>query len=177
MNAIPTLETDRLILRPCELSDSDRIEELANDPRILSVTQLPSPYDKADIDHWIEQCEAMYEKRYEAFWGVAEKSSGQLIGVISLTDIFQNHQAELGFWLGVNYWGKGYAKEAAREVIRFAFAKPLNLLRVHAFHMSRNGAAGAVLQGIGMSFEGRCPKHLMKNGVPEDIDLWGVLKS
>lgn len=176
MNSIPTLETDRLLLRPCDLSLSDCIAELANDPRILNVTQLPSPYEKVEIDHWIEQCEPLYEKRYEASWGVVEKRSGELMGIISLTDIFQNHQAELGFWLGIDYWGNGFAVEMGRAVIDFAFGEPLNLIRIHAFHMTQNVAAGKALKTMGMSFEGRCPKHFMKNGIPEDIDLWGVLK-
>jgi ribosomal-protein-alanine N-acetyltransferase len=72
------------------------------------------------------------------------------------------------------HWNAGYATEAARAVVAFGFAQ-LGLNRVQAYHYSRNPASGRVLVKIGMSHEGHLRRHILKWGVFEDIDLYGIL--
>ncbi len=65
--------------------------------------------------------------------------------------------------------------EAAAAVLRYAFLE-MGLVRIHACHVSRNLASGRVLQKIGMQYEGRRRLHSIRWGIPEDLDLYGILK-
>jgi RimJ/RimL family protein N-acetyltransferase len=99
-----------------------------------------------------------------------------LIGCASLRDIDREHlQAELGFWIGREWWGHGYATEAATAVIRFGF-DTLGLNRICAHHMARNPAAGRVLLHVGMSREGLLRERVKKWGVYEDVAVYAILR-
>jgi len=77
-----------------------------------------------------------------------------------------HRRAELGYWIGVPYWGKGYATEAARSVVNYGFST-LELHRIFASHVPANPASGRVLTKIGMRHEGRLLGHILKwGGVP-----------
>jgi hypothetical protein len=79
----------------------------------------------------------------------------------------EHSQAEMGFWIGVDYWGQGFATEAGQAVIRFGFER-LNLNRVHAHHMVRNPASGRVLEKLGMKREGALRQRVRKS---DNLDL------
>jgi [ribosomal protein S5]-alanine N-acetyltransferase len=74
----------------------------------------------------------------------------------------------------VSHWGRGYATEAAREAVRYAFAD-LDLHRVHAAHFRSNPASGRVMQKVGMSYEGTLREHHKKWGEYEDRVEYGLL--
>ena len=80
----------------------------------------------------------------------------------------------MGFWIGMDWWGKGYATEAAQEVIRYGF-EHLKLNRVYAHHMVRNPASGRVLEKVGMKREGLLRQRVRKWGVFEDVVLMAIL--
>ena len=84
-------------------------------------------------------------------------------------------QAELGFWIGREWWGQGYASEAAASVILFGFDK-VGLNRIFAHHMARNPAAGQVLRHVGMQCEGVLRQRVRKWGVYEDVVLYAILR-
>ena len=97
------------------------------------------------------------------------KGEGGLVGTIGLRDIDSEHsQAELGFWIAVECWRKGYATEAARTVVAFGFEQ-LGLNRIYAHYMARNPASGRVLARIGMRSEGLLRQRVRKWGVFEDV--------
>jgi RimJ/RimL family protein N-acetyltransferase len=99
-----------------------------------------------------------------------------LIGSVGLRDIDREHeQAELGFWIGREWWGHGYAREAAAAVIAFGFGV-LGLNRICAHHMERNPAAGRVLQAAGMQREGILRQRVRKWGAYEDVVLYAILR-
>jgi RimJ/RimL family protein N-acetyltransferase len=85
------------------------------------------------------------------------------------------HQAEIGYWIGVPYWGRGYCSQALRVVARHAFEK-LRLQRLYARCFVRNPASSRVLQKLGFVHEGRQRQHVRKWDGFEDIDLYGLLK-
>ncbi len=103
------------------------------------------------------------------------RGDGRQIGGIGLR-IEQEHQrAELGYWLGVPYWGQGYATEAAREMLRCGF-EGLGLHRIFASHFGHNPASGKILKKIGMRHEGCQREHLRKWGQFVDSELYGILR-
>ena len=93
-----------------------------------------------------------------------------------MRDIDTEHcQAELGFWIWVECWGKGFAAEAGRAVIDYRFLElPLN--RIHAHHMVRNPASGRVLEKLGLKREGLLRQRVRKWSVFEDVILMAILR-
>lgn len=177
MSATPTIQTPRLLLGAFNAEDAIDLQRLAADREIADTTvSIPHPYD---LDHalaWIGQ------QRREAVRGRATNFAirllpgSPLIGCAGLRDIDPAHsQAELGFWIGREWWGHGYAREAGAAVIRFGFEQ-LRLNRICAHHMARNPAAGKVLLHIGMQREGLLRERVRKWGVYEDVIIYAVLR-
>ena len=98
-----------------------------------------------------------------------------LVGAVGLELQRDHDRAELGYWIGVPHRNRGYATEAARAVLGYAF-ETLGLHRVFAFHYSKNAASGRVLQKIGMTHEGRRRAHPLKWGEYLDNEVYGILR-
>jgi RimJ/RimL family protein N-acetyltransferase len=81
----------------------------------------------------------------------------------------------LGYWLGVQFWGHGYATEAANEMVRYGF-DTLALHRIFASHFKHNPASGRILTKIGMKHEGCQREHLRKWDQFVDSELYGILR-
>ena len=176
MSATPTLHTTRLVLGAFTPADAADLQQLAGDREIADTTvSIPHPYD---LDHalaWIGQQRRELVRGRAANFAIRLPGS-RLIGCTGLRDIDREHsQAELGFWIGRQWWGQGYAREAASAVIRFGFEQ-LNLNRICAHRMARNPAAGQVLRHLGMEREGVLRERVRKWGVYEDVVLYAILR-
>lgn len=170
---IPKIETQRLLLRPFELGDASRVQELAGDPEVSAMTSnVPHPYQDGMAESWIGTHEKSAAEGTGYTWAIAERE-GELIGAISLMGVVTGHKAELGFWLGRCAWGKGFMTEAARAVVEFAF-RELELIRVHSSHYGANRASGRVLEKLSMQYEGCQRNHFLKNGKLYDRLLYGL---
>ena len=177
MNKIPTIKSERLILRPFRLTDAPHVQRLAGDKAIADTTlAIPHPYPDGAAESWIKTHHELFAQGKELHFAIERRDDGRLLGAIGLVNIEPDHQAELGYWIGREYWKQGYATEAARQVINYAFSR-LGLRRVHAGYLARNPASGRVLEKIGMTREGIRRNHLLKWGKPEDLVLVGILKS
>lgn len=175
VDAVPTLMTDRLVLRPFGAEDAAWAEALVSDKEIAKMTSsIPHPYPKGGALSWIaSQAREFADGKAISF---AITLDGEGVGTISLMDIKSDHRrAELGYWIGKPFWGNGYATEAAKAVIAFAFEE-LNLLRVHARHMTQNPASGRVMEKCGMVKEGVMRQHLRKWGDMHDVVMYGIVK-
>jgi len=177
MSKIPTLETERLILRPFVVTDAADVQRLAGDRAIADTTQnIPHPYLDGMAEEWISKHEELFEQGKGATFAIALKPQGVLIGAISLMGISKGHQAELGYWIGKPHWNLGFATEAGRAILQFGF-DGLELNRIHACHLSRNPASGRVMQNLGMTHEGCRRQHVKKWENYEDLELYGILRS
>jgi len=174
MTAQPTLKTERLILRPCVASDAEAIERLVSDIEIARHTlNIPHPYPQGGAADWIARHAGAFEKNEEIVFAIVTRS-GELVGAIGLVP--KKHDvAELGYWIGVPYWNRGYASEAARAVVAFAFDE-LSFHRVEAAHFSRNPASGRVMQKIGMRHEGTLRQAVKKWNEYLDTEMYAVLR-
>jgi ribosomal-protein-alanine N-acetyltransferase len=95
--------------------------------------------------------------------------------VISL-NVTQRHQhGEVGYWLGLPYWNRGYTTEAGSALLAYSFTE-LQLHRILARHFTRNPASGRVMQKMGMTFEGVLREHVCKGEQFEDVALYGILR-
>lgn len=172
----PTLETERLVLRPFALTDAPDVERLAGDREVAANTlNIPHPYDQATAELWISTHEVSYEVGQQVTFAIADRVTQALMGAVSLTINTEHERAELGYWLGKEFWGCGYGTEAAAAVLRYAFeVRQVN--RVFACHFTRNPASGRVMQKIGMRYEGRLRQHVKKWGTYEDIEIYSALR-
>ena len=102
------------------------------------------------------------------------REGGALVGAMGLAITPEHRRAELGYWVGVAHWNRGYATEAARALLAYAFG-PLALHRVEAHHFARNPASGRVMQKAGMRHEGTHRGAVLRWGRFEDLESYAVL--
>jgi ribosomal-protein-alanine N-acetyltransferase len=173
----PTLETERLVLRPLTPQDAPALHQLAGRREIADTTiSIPHPYSEQQARQWIAGTADLFAQGKVAAFGMQLKREGNLVGAAGLRDIDAEHSlAELGFWVAVEWWGQGYVTEAARAVVAFGFQQ-LGLNRIYAHHMVRNPASGRVLAKIGMKPEGLLRQRVRKWGVFEDVVLMALLR-
>lgn len=174
----PTLETPRLRLRPFRVEDAADVVRLAGAREIADTTvAIPHPYAADAAMAWITGLPQLWESRTHAAFAVTLRADDALVGGAGLSYIDAEHaQAELGYWIGVPYWGRGLATEAAARLLEYGFAE-LRLNRVFAHHLLRNPASGRILQKIGMRREGVLRQRVRKWGVFEDVALMAILGS
>lgn len=176
MNVIPTLTTARLCLRPLVIADAPTVQRLAGAHEVADTTlNIPHPYPDGIAEQWIGTRAEVAQNGADLTWAIADCADDTLYGAISLRSNLQNRHAELGYWIGLPYWGRGYATEAARAVVAYGFAK-LPIQRVCARYYRRNPASGRVMQKLGMVYEGCQRRHLRKGERFEDVVHYGILR-
>lgn len=168
--------TNRLILRNFTIGDANDVQRLAGEKEIADTTLLiPHPYPDGAAEEWIATHAYKFLNKEEVIFAITLKENKQLIGAIGLVINKMFNHAEAGYWIGVPFWGNGYCTEALGAVLNFGFTT-LGLNKIHAHHMTKNPASGKVMLKCGMKLEGSFKKHILKNGVYEDIDLYGILR-
>jgi [ribosomal protein S5]-alanine N-acetyltransferase len=171
----PVLETERLILRPFTEDDADRVTLLCGDRAIASTTlNIAHPYERRMAVEWIRTHGPSFSAEISVTYAVVRREDNLLVGAMGLGLQRPHGRAELGYWIGVPYWGQGYATEAARRVVQYAF-EDLGLHKVYATHLARNPASGRVMRKIGMQQEGVQRQHVLKWDVYEDLVNYGIL--
>jgi [ribosomal protein S5]-alanine N-acetyltransferase len=170
-------ETERLILRRLEKGDAARVQELAGDYEVAYNTlMMPHPYEDGLAEPFIERVNEEWDHGNSYTFCIASKSDNLLMGVIGIHPAPTNRNAEIGYWIGVPYWNKGYVTEAARRVVQFGF-EDLKLNRIHASYFTRNPASGRIMQKIGMTYEGMMRQHYMRFGEFVDVGYYAILRS
>ncbi len=145
-----TLETERLILRPWEETDAEACYQYAKDPRVGPAAGLPVHTSVENSRQVIREI-LMAPETY----AIVLKETGLPIGSVGLhrTDLAEkDDEMELGYWLGVPYWGKGLVPEAAEEVLRHAFAD-LHLARIWCGYYDGNEKSKRVQQKLGFQHQ------------------------
>jgi ribosomal-protein-alanine N-acetyltransferase len=176
MTKRPALRTERLVLRPFEMDDAPVVQALAGEREIAATTLLiPHPYPDSAAEQWIGTHQAGFEEGRSAIFAITLAESGALIGAIGLTISAEHHRAELGYWIGRDHWGRGYATEAGRAVIDYAF-RELDLQRVEAHHFANNPSSGRVLEKLGMQREGYMRRSVFKWGDFVDTIHYAILR-
>ncbi len=174
--ALPTLTTDRLIVRPFTQADAKDVQRLAGADEIAATTtNIPHPYEDGMAETWIETHRSRFDERRGIDLAITMAATGDLVGAIGFATASEVHRrAEMGWWVGVPYWRQGICTEAAAALAAYSFDE-LELHRLTAHHLTRNPASGRVMQKIGMSHEGTLRQHIVKSGVFEDIEVYGLL--
>ncbi|MBV8376817.1 MAG: GNAT family N-acetyltransferase [Verrucomicrobia bacterium] len=169
-----TIRTERLILRPFALTDVPQVKALAADRRIFETTlSVPCPYEDDVVEAWIATHQRCFYEGLGVVFAIC-LTSGPLIGAVSLSADGLFNRAELGYWIGVAYWNRGYCTEAAKVVIEYGF-KVLSCHKIAARHFAGNFSSGRVLEKIGMNREGVLRDEVMKDGKYLTVELYGMM--
>lgn len=172
----PVLTTERLLLRAFRPSDVDAVLALASDVEIARNTlNIPHPYQRSHAEAWIAAQPDQLRNREAVTYAVTDRAGGELFGAVGLILENEHQRAELGYWIGRPYWGRGLATEAARAVVAWGFGA-LDLHRMHASHFPRNPASGHVLRKLGMRHEGLLRQHVKKWDELLDLEQYGLLR-
>lgn len=170
----PELHTPRLRLRAFEPADAADVQRLAGDAAIADTTlNVPHPYEDGMAERWIATHEPEFRSGRLYNFAITEEKTDGLLGAIGLRRLESDDIAELGYWIGVPYWNRGYCTEAAVAVIAYAFFE-VDFRRVQAHHLLRNPASGRVLAKAGMRREGVARQEFRGEGRREDIVLYGI---
>ena len=169
--------TERLVLRRFTLADASEVQRLAGDKLVAATTlNIPHPYENGMAEEWISTHLKEIEDGKLSNFAITLKNTGQLIGAVGLHINKRFNRAELGYWVGVPYWNKGYCTEAARAMIKHGL-EDLKLHRIFATHFVGNDASGRVMQKTGMKYEGLLRQHVCKDGQYYDLIMYSILNS
>ena len=171
------IETERLILRNIELKDVDTFLEYRNDPFVAKYQSWEPTLNRKKVRDFIKKLQPHKigepGKWNQIVWILKENMVH--IGDCALKVQNDNMQAELGFTLSSNYQGKGYAYEATRALINFAF-ETLTLHRVYSITDCKNKSAIKLLKSLGMRQEGHFIENIFFKGAWGDEYLFAVLQ-
>ncbi len=173
----PRLETDRLVLRPFAIADSERVKELAGHREVYETTlNIPHPYEDGMAEKWISTHLPQFYNGNGVNLAITLKGTGDLIGAMGLGAAKQHKRAELGYWMGVPFWNKGYCTEAARAVIEYGF-RDLGYHKITSRHMESNPASGKVMEKSGMVKEGKLIDEVIKDELFHTLIVYGIINS
>ncbi|PON19279.1 GNAT family N-acetyltransferase [Candidatus Entotheonella serta] len=172
----PTLHTDRLELRPPAPAYLPEIHRLIGAREVADTTlNIPHPYEDGMAEEWFKAQAERYDNGEGVHFSIFLRAEQSLIGGISLLLDARHQRGELGYWIGVPFWGQGYCTEAARAIVAYGF-NTLDLNRIEAQHFTRNPASGRVMQKIGMTYEGCLRQHVRRWEWFEDLAVYGLLQ-
>jgi [ribosomal protein S5]-alanine N-acetyltransferase len=168
-----TLQTPRLMLRTYTADDIPELLPLIGAREIAATTlRIPHPYSQKDAEDLVAHANESDGVRL----AVRLRDSATFVGGAGLRLEPDHDRAEIGYWIGVPYWGNGYATEAARALLTYGFEQ-MKLNRIYASHYSNNPASGKILRKLGMKPEGCQRGHILKWGEYQDLELFGMLRS
>ena len=175
MTAPQELRTARLLLRSLEREDVPALVRLAGANEIAATTlNIPHPYVEDDARSFLDNANEDFRGGHSVSFAIAILPGRELSGVAGLHIADTHMRAELGYWIGVPFWGKGFATEAAGAAVAFGF-ESLHLHRIYAHHFSGNTASQRVLEKIGMRHEGQSRQHIRKWDRYIYVENYGLL--
>jgi [ribosomal protein S5]-alanine N-acetyltransferase len=165
------IETARLLLRPWRREDAPELQRLVSAREIAATTaNIPHPYPPGGAAEYIAR-----EQSHSDRFAIELRDDGSLVGSVALVRDDAHRSAEVGYWIAVEHWRRGYASEAVAAAVDFAFAER-GLERLHAQALGSNPASCRVLEKTGFAHEGTQRSAFVKWGERHDLELYGLLR-
>lgn len=175
MTAPRELRTLHLLLRSLEIEDIPALVRLAGANEVAATTlNIPHPYADDDAASFLAKAKEDFRAGRSVTFAISILPGREFCGAVGLNIAEAHMRAELGYWIGVPFWGKGFATQAANAAVAFGF-ETLRLHRIFAHHFSGNTASQRVLEKIGMRHEGRSRQHIQKWNRFIDVENYGLL--
>lgn len=161
----------QVVLRPWQKADRHMLAELADNIKIWNNVRdrMPHPYNLHHANAFIKYCRKQRPPHV-----LAIEVNGQPAGCVGLElqDDISRISAELGYWIGENYWGKGIATEAVKQMLEYTFTTFPRLIRIYARVFKNNTASMRVLEKNGFHLEGVQQQSAIKNNMITDEYVW-----
>ncbi|EIE02599.1 GNAT family N-acetyltransferase [Leptospira licerasiae] len=161
------LETSRLVLRKWQASDLEPFSRMNSHPSVMRF--FPKLLNKSETETLILRINKHWERYGFGLFALEEKSSGNFFGFTGLMNTnfnsFFTPAIEIGWRLNQNFWGRGYAKEAAAEVLKFGFEN-LRVKDIVSFTSRINHPSRGVMNSLGFSYSGEFEHPRVKLGSP-----------
>lgn len=158
------LHTDNLVIKkPSEKHLNSLIKELNNWNISKWLIEVPYPYSIDDAKYWVK-------KTKQDQYSLNIYLKNKLIGGVSLSNQRENSKWELGYWIGEEYWGNGYAIEACENLISYFFSNTNNSI-IYASHMKDNIKSKKIIIKLGFKLVGSGKKFsISRNEMVEDLN-------
>ncbi|MEJ7763346.1 MAG: GNAT family N-acetyltransferase [Thermomicrobiales bacterium] len=177
MGAIPELRTERLLPRPFTPADADAIQAPLSTPDIAATTlNIPYPYPEGAALAWTATMREIAEAEHAFRRAITRNDNGSSLGSIALGVTDRHRRGELGYWLGIPSWNRGFMSEATRRVITFGFDR-LGLHRIEANGYPRDAASARVMMTDGMRYGGTLRGYVRKGDTSEGIAMYAASRS
>lgn len=177
LERLPSLTTERLMLRWIEERDAPELRRIFGDPEVMRYWSAPPLADDAAALALVREIQDLFRQRVLFQWGIAWRDAGTLLGSVTLWRWDGAHRrAEVGFALGREFWGKGVMSEALQRLLDYAFEE-LGLHRIEADTDPRNHRSLAVLERHGFRREGYLRERFHVAGEIQDSVVLGLLRS
>lgn len=173
-DSLPILEAERITLRPLTRADAEPLFAVYSDPEVMRYWNTPPHPSVQRTREMLGALEQEFADRSALQWGVERTSDGELLGCVTLMPAARQPRAEIGYILGREHWGNGYAGEAQRTAIEFGFSE-LGLHRIEADVDPGNAASLRSLERLGFVREGVLRERWIVSGEPSDSVILGLL--
>ena len=167
---------DRVRLRPVRAADAKAAYSFLTDEAILSWLLWDGPSDESEVFDTYSQWETELKAGKSFHLAMERPGHPGIIGCIGIRLPAHPQQADIGFWLGVPFWGKGYMSDAIRLACHFCF-QYLNVVGVHAEVFTGNDRSRRALEKNGFSLDGTLRWHFLKRGQWRDTWFLSLLRS
>ncbi|MBW3584991.1 MAG: GNAT family N-acetyltransferase [Cyanobacteria bacterium 0813] len=173
---LPSIETERLLLRKITLNDASDMFEYASNPEVSQYTMWSTHTSIEDTKYFLQSLTKMYKRRELVDWGIVHKAEKKFIGTCGFVEWSMTHsRAEIGYALSRRYWGEGYMSEAVNAVIEFGF-REMSLNRIMGRCEVHNIASALVMEKVGMQMEGILRQHLFVKDRYWDLKIYSILR-
>lgn len=177
LTELPTLETERLILRKMTRDDAEAVFAYASDPEVSRYTLWDTHRSVEDSRAFLELAVGNYEGGGSLDWGIVYKGDHRFVGMCGFVNWSPEHaRAEMGYVLHKDYWGRGLVPEAVRAMIRFGFER-MKLRRIEARCIAENTGSARVMEKAGMTYEGTLRQREYIKGAYRDMKIYSILSS
>lgn len=164
------------VIRQWKIKDKKDLAKMLNNKKILDNLRdgLPYPYTEQDAEEFIT---AMLSADPTSTFAFAITVDGTVVGSIGVfrQDNIHGRTAEMGYYIGEPYWGKGIGSSAVKQVCEYVFTHT-DIIRIFAEPFAYNTASCRVLEKAGFQFEGTLRKNALKNGKVLDMKLYSLIK-